>query len=126
MNRYTSRIKNLRSKLLTYVSQSEFCAVRDYFKHLFDECEKPEDFEEQFQEYLTLDKKWESEKDADAMAKLDEMTKNEEAILYKYFYQLFNDGCENCPNGEWEFKWVRGSGFFEKAKKYAEERKVKR
>lgn len=100
MSKYTSRINRLIIKTHNYFSFADHCLVRDYFKAIFDESEKPADFDERYKEFLELEKEYKATKDEEIKAKFMEIMKDSYAIRYRYMYDNAIKICERFPNGD--------------------------
>jgi hypothetical protein len=81
----------LIAKTHDFISYHDQCLARDYFKACFDECEESEDFELEYKEFMEV-------KDS---ARLSEMLKTNQAILYKTLYEIAIERCNEHPKGTW-------------------------
>lgn len=105
MSKFSSRINKLITKTHNFISHNDHCAMRDYFKMQFDEVEKTEDFEEKFQQYLDLAKKYDETKSIEIQAQIEELMKSNNAILFYIIYKGSVEMCEEYPNGDWVPKY---------------------
>lgn len=116
MGKYKSRIDRLRSKTQQFVSYRNLCILRDYFKAKYDEHEKTEDFERQYQEWLEI--KFNC---ADDLEKLKRKMEENPAIIDRWLYERYAAMCKQYTKGVWLAK--RNIFYLDAAKRYFRERK---
>ena len=104
MSKYQNRINKLITKTHNFISHSNHCLVRDYFKALFEGFPKSEDFEEKLKEFEELEKRCLSTNDQLAMKKLNEIVSRRDVFAYKYLYEFAKRMCDKYPNGIWVTK----------------------
>jgi prenyltransferase beta subunit len=126
MNRYQSRVKRIIKETRVFISPANQLLVRDYFKALFDDSVKTENWEVQFQEFLRLKDIYTATNSLEVKSKMDAISENHPAVIYKFLYQSANYICEARPKGDWYLKIV--SKYYqakcEEAKSYFKERKI--
>jgi len=101
MNKFNTRINKLFIKTHCFISYNNNCLLKDYFQAQFDEIDKPEDFEEEFNEFSELKKNCDPIKNPEIEAQLLDTLRNNPAILYKLLFQDATEINEKYPNGIW-------------------------
>lgn len=99
MRKFTGRMNRLFLKTHVFISHADHCVVRDYYKAMFEESEKPEDFDERYKKLVELKEKYvETSEEAD-WEKYDEFVNDNLPAWYKSQYLVSVTYCEDHPRG---------------------------
>lgn len=99
MSKYTGRMNRLFLKTHFFFSHGDHCLIRDYYKALYEESEKPEDFDERYEQLLELKKKHDNSKNEETWLEVKKFINENLYVWYKHRYLLTVNQCEKYPKG---------------------------
>ncbi len=91
-------MNGLIRKTHVFISNEDYCLIRDYFEARYAEEEKPEDFEERVREFNDLNTRV---GDLEIQKKLDEMLTVSPALRLRILIPWMKENCERFPRGTW-------------------------
>jgi hypothetical protein len=101
MTKFESRINRLIMKTHNFISNEDYCLLRDYFQSRFDEEEKPPDLDEKVKLVDELYDQYRQSKDPQIEAKMREIVESCIAIELQRVIPWTIENCSRYPRGIW-------------------------
>jgi hypothetical protein len=101
MSKFDGRVNTLIKKTHNYVSNEDFCLLRDYFQSRYEEEEKPEDFEMKVTRCKELEREYERTQSQDVDKQIRELIESSTVMRLKLLIPWAIENCEQYPRGIW-------------------------